>query len=43
MLTGLSKEEARELDREIRLAIGEELGHHRIDITNAYLGVHHGR
>jgi len=41
--TGLSKDEVRELDKEIRLAVGEELGHHRIDITNAYLGGHHGR
>ncbi|MGA2330512.1 MAG: tyrosine-type recombinase/integrase [Syntrophales bacterium] len=41
--TGLSKEQVRELDKEIRLAVGEELGHHRIDITNAYLGGHHGR
>ena len=41
--TGLSKEEVRKLDREIRLAVGEELGHHRIDITNAYLGGHHDR
>jgi len=41
--TGLSTDEVRELDKEIRLAIGEELGHHRIDITNAYLGGHHGR
>ena len=43
MLTGLSKEEVRELDKEIRLAVGEELDHHRIDITNAYLGGYHGR
>ncbi len=41
--TGLSKEEVRKLNKEIRLAVGEELGHHRIDITNAYLGGHHGR
>jgi site-specific recombinase XerD len=41
--TGLSKEEVRKLDKEIRLAVGEELGHHRIDITNAYLGGHHDR
>jgi integrase len=41
--TGLSKEQVRELDKQIRLAVGEELGHHRIDITNAYLGGHHGR
>lgn len=41
--TGLSKEQVRKLDKEIRLAVGEELGHHRIDITNAYLGGYHGR
>jgi len=41
--TGLSEEEVRKLDKEIRIAVGEELGHHRIDITNAYLGGHHGR
>jgi integrase len=41
--TGLSKEEVRGLDKQIRLAVGEELGHHRIDITNAYLGGHHDR
>lgn len=41
--TGLSKEQVRALDKEIRLAVGEELGHHRIDITNAYLGGHHDR
>jgi len=41
--TGLSTDEVRELDKEIRLAVGEELGHHRIDITNAYLGGHHDR
>lgn len=41
--TGLSKEEVRMLDKEIRIAVGEELGHHRIDITNAYLGGYHGR
>jgi len=41
--TGLSKEQVRELDRQIRLAVAEELGHHRIGITNAYVGGHHGR
>jgi len=41
--TGLSKDEVRNMDKEIRLAVAEELGHHRIDVTNAYLGGHHGR
>ena len=41
--TGLSEEAVRHLDRAIRLTVAEELGHHRVDITNSYLGGHHGR
>ncbi len=36
--TGLSREEVKSLDLEIRLEVSNELGHARIDITNAYLG-----
>ncbi|WP_331385859.1 integrase domain-containing protein [Deferribacter desulfuricans] len=35
---GITLEEAKEIDIEARLTISEELGHHRIDITNYYLG-----
>ena len=35
---GISIEEAKQKDHEIRLKIAEELGHCRKDITNAYLG-----
>jgi len=37
--TGLSTSEAREIDREIRQEISEQLGHSRLDVTNTYLGV----
>lgn len=36
--TGLSKNEVRELENEIRLDISEKLGHSRPEITNNYLG-----
>ena len=36
---GLSISEAREIDREIRQEISEQLGHSRLDVTNTYLGV----
>lgn len=36
--TGLSIEKARETDKEIRLVVSEELGHHRTDSTFFYLG-----
>ena len=35
---GISEAEARELNEYARLVISEELGHHRVDVTNAYLG-----
>lgn len=35
---GITITQARQLDHETRLQIAEELGHSRIDITNAYLG-----
>jgi integrase len=37
--TSLSISEAREIDREIRQEISEQLGHSRLDVTNTYLGV----
>ena len=36
--TNLSIHEIKEIDREIRMEISEELGHSRLDITNTYLG-----
>ncbi|BAI80348.1 conserved hypothetical protein [Deferribacter desulfuricans SSM1] len=35
---GITLEEAKELDKEARKIISEELGHHRIDVTCFYLG-----
>ena len=35
---GIDKASARDLDRQVRLQIAEELGHGRIEITNKYLG-----
>lgn len=35
---GKSSKEAKDLDQKARLIISEELGHHRIDVTNKYLG-----
>jgi hypothetical protein len=35
---GVSIDEAREIDREARLEVAEDLGHHRVDVTNSYLG-----
>jgi hypothetical protein len=35
---GVSLDEAREIDREARLEVAEDLGHHRADVTNSYLG-----
>ena len=37
--TGLNISEAREIDREIRQEISEQLGHSRLDITHTYLGI----
>lgn len=37
-LTGLTKAECFRIDREVRKELTEELGHHKIDNTNAYLG-----
>ena len=34
----ITKAEARELDKSARLTISIELGHARVEITNAYLG-----
>lgn len=34
----LTNEQAKELDRYARTMISEELGHHRLDVTNKYLG-----
>ncbi|MFW1118376.1 hypothetical protein ACEV79_24190, partial [Vibrio parahaemolyticus] len=34
----ISVQEARVLDKEARLMISELLGHHRVSITNAYIG-----
>ena len=36
--TGLNIHEIKEIDREIRMEISEELGHSRLDVTNTYLG-----
>ena len=36
--TGLSMDQIKEIDREIRLEISEELGHSRVDVTRYYLG-----
>jgi len=36
--TGLDIKEIKEIDKEIRQEISEQLGHSRIDITNTYLG-----
>jgi len=33
-----SSEKAKQLDHHVREMVAKELGHHRIDITNAYLG-----
>ncbi|USE01588.1 integrase domain-containing protein [Vibrio sp. SCSIO 43133] len=35
---GISFEQAKQLDREARQMLSEVLGHHRINITNAYVG-----
>lgn len=35
---GVPVAEARKIDREARLVVAQELGHHRVEITNAYLG-----
>ncbi|EPM7840847.1 integrase domain-containing protein [Vibrio cholerae] len=35
---GISVEQARTLDKEIRTEVARELGHGRIDVTNSYLG-----
>jgi hypothetical protein len=35
---GISFEQAKQLDREARQMLSEVLGHHRISITNAYVG-----
>lgn len=35
---GCSVKQAKEYDNQARLRVAEELGHHRISITNAYLG-----
>lgn len=35
---GCTVQEAKQLDSSARMSVAEELGHHRIDITNAYLG-----
>ena len=34
----ISEQQAKKLDRNVRLALSKRLGHHRIEITNAYLG-----
>ncbi len=34
----ISEAEAKQLDREARLKLSKLLGHHRMGITNAYLG-----
>jgi len=34
----LSMDQIKEIDREIRLEISEELGHSRVDVTRYYLG-----
>ena len=36
--TGLSIEQIKDIDKEIRLEISEELGHSRVDVTRYYLG-----
>lgn len=36
--TGLTQSQAREIDREVRLELSRELGHHREDIVSAYIG-----
>ena len=38
MKTGLSSEEIRKIDTEIRLDISQQLGHERLSITSTYLG-----
>jgi hypothetical protein len=35
---GISVDEAKQLDHNVRLTIAQELGHERIEITNKYLG-----
>lgn len=35
---GKTYQEAKELDQTTRMKISEELGHHRVDVTNSYLG-----
>lgn len=35
---GCTAEQAKDFDYATRLSVAEELGHHRTDITNAYLG-----
>ena len=35
---GVSLNEARALDKRVRLALSKLLGHHRVEVTNAYLG-----
>lgn len=36
--TGMTKEACYRIDREARQELTEALGHHRTDVTNAYLG-----
>lgn len=35
---GISPQDARDIDREVRLELSEELGHHREDVVSAYIG-----
>lgn len=35
---GVSKDEAKAIDQDARMQIAEELGHGRVEVTNAYLG-----
>jgi uncharacterized FlaG/YvyC family protein len=37
-ITGLSKAEFQNIDKEIRYSISQSLGHERISITDRYLG-----
>ena len=39
MKTGLSSEEIRRIDTEIRFEISQQLGHERLSITSTYLGI----
>jgi len=38
MKTGLSKEEIRKIDKDVRHEVSQQLGHERISITSTYLG-----